>query len=226
LLAAALVVVSASCVVRLATVRRLGPVPAEHEDLAQVAMAIGMIVLFLPGPGGTTDLVTRTVLLLVFGVEAVGWTGLLLRGTRSGTRETWECVHHLMASLAMVYLALAVVGDTGAMSAPMSEMAPMAPLGTAFGMYFLLYAVWAGARMLRPVPVVAGGGTHAVGAVGVGRAVVAFVAGLGGGGRHRSQVAPNNRLAEIPVLLRRPRVVEGCRAIMGAGMACMLLAGM
>jgi hypothetical protein len=185
--AAVFAVICLSCVVRLATGRRAGAgSPGRHEDLAQVVMGLGMIAMCL----SWTGVGPRAVLLVVFGVEVVGFAGLLLGGNdHAAGRNTWECVHHLMASLAMVYMALALSGEsvTGSMA--------LAPLAGAFGMYFLLYTGWAAARMAAaPMRAASNGGAGGV--------------------------------AAIPVILRRPRVIEGCRALMGAGMAYLLLAGM
>jgi hypothetical protein len=176
-------VICLSCAVRLTAARADGVPPGRREDLAQVLMGLGMIVMLL----SWTAALPRVALLVVFGVEAVGLAGLLLRGERHADRDTWECVHHFMASLGMVYMALALTGGTAAGSMP------AAPLAAAFGTYFLAYAVWAGLRTLAGGRVLASSNA--------------------GGGR-------------LAVLLRRPRLVDGCRAAMGLGMSYLLLAAM
>lgn len=172
-------VICVSCLARLATAGRHRAVaPHPHEDLAQVLMGVGMIVMLVSWLGTAP----RAALLLVFAVTAAGFVGLLVRGRHGDTglagRDTWECVHHLVASLAMVYLAMAMPGRPG-------ELPAVHPLAAAFGMYFLLYAGWAGLRVVAGSTVPIGGGVGA--------------------------------------LLRRPRIVDGCRATMGLGMAYALL---
>lgn len=172
-------VICVSCLARLATARHHPTVaPRPHEDLAQVLMGVGMIAMLVSWLGTGP----RAALLLVFAVTAAGFTGLLVRGrpgdTGTAGRDTWESVHHLVASLAMVYMAVAMPGRAG-------DLPAVRPLAAAFGMYFLLYAGWAGLRM-----------------------VAASTVSMGGG---------------VGALLRRPRIVDGCRAAMGLGMAYALL---
>ena len=164
-----LAVICLSCVIRVAAARR-DETPGRREEFAQVVMGLGMIAMFL----SWTGLAPRVVYLLVFGVSAAGYAALLLRDSVCAPREAWECTHHVMASVAMIYMAV----GTAAVPA----------LAGAFGVYFLGYAGWG---VLR----VAGGG--------------AVVTGSG-----------------VVALLRRPRVIEACRATMGLSMAYLLLSAM
>jgi hypothetical protein len=171
--AALLAVICVSCVVRLTAARAHRPSPAS-DDLGQALMGLGMIAMFASVSGA----LPKTVLVVVFGASAAGFAGLLARGVPCGERETWECVHHVVASVAMVYMALAATGPRMAVPS----------LAGAFGVYFLAYAGWAGLRMAGAPQMAVGTG----------------VAGV----------------------LRRPRVVEACRAGMGLSMAYLLLGAM
>lgn len=155
-----------------------GRPPAPHEDVAQVVMGLGMIAMVL----SWVRLLPDPVWLAVFGVQAAAFATLLLRTPPAPDRDSWQCVHHLVASVAMGYM---VVGMTH--RAAGGQPHAMAPLAGSFGMYFLGYAAWSAARAVR-------------------------AAARGGAARSR------------PVLLR-PRLVEGGRALMGGGMAYVLLAG-
>jgi len=133
-----------SCVIRVAATGRGGS-PARREEFAQVVMGLGMIAMFLSWSG----IAPRTGYVLVFGGSAAGYAALLFRDVVCAPREAWECVHHLMASLAMVYM---VVGLTALPS-----------LAATFAVYFLGYAGWGVARVIGGSPVtVTGSGAVAV----------------------------------------------------------------
>jgi hypothetical protein len=204
LFAASLAVVCAFCLVRLAVLRRpkrVAGLPHWHEDLTQILMGLGMIAMFLSFAG----LVPKPVWLVLFGGMAVAFAApMLLRSAgraqrdaqggivhRGPTDDHWPTVHHVMAGLAMVYMLIELgpVMDTTTALGDM-PMATLPPLAAAFGIYFLGYTVWSGARLVT------------------GRLAVAGGPELG------------------PRLLRQPRLVEGCRTVMGLGMAYMLLAAM
>jgi hypothetical protein len=191
--------VTVTCLIRLVVahrpVRSPGGVPERHDDLAQAVMGVSMIAMVL----SWTSVLPTSLWVAIFGVQTVAFGALLLRGsaeTRVGGRRNWDYTHHVVASVAMVYMIVALTGPAGP-TAPGMSMAGMAmpgmsmsgtglsPLAGAFGMYFLIYAGWS---------VLRAGGRGAVIADG------------------------------LPAVLTRPVVVEGCRALMGGSMAYLLLA--
>jgi len=171
-----LAAVSACCLLRLLTGRRSTGAPARHEDIGQVVMGIAMIAMLL----SWVNLIPRAVWVFGFAVQATVFGWLLLRGRQpkhAPAHDAWQNVHHLVASLAMVYLMVALAG-TVSVRHPMALPA----LAGSFATYFVVYSGWSVLRVAA---------TGAAGSTG---------------------------------LLRQPRLVEGCRAAMGLGMAAMLLA--
>lgn len=182
-LTAILAGITVTCLLRLVSTGRHRPagVPRRHEDIGQVIMGVSMIAMVL----SWTDVLPTPLWVLLFGAQAIGFGGLLLRGHGATGNENWDYTHHVMSSVAMVYMVVAMTGP--AMSMPGMAMPPLAG---AFGCYFLIYAGWSVIRAVRVV----GGVTVAAGE------------------------------ARLPAVLRQPMLIEGCRALMGGGMAFLLLA--
>lgn len=156
-----LAMVSVTCLFRLF---RRGDEPPWHEDVGQVAGGIGMIAMVMSWLG----IVPLSLWVAVFGAQAAGFgTLVFLPG-----RHVREAVHHLMGSLAMIYMIVA----------GMRMNATVSPLAGAFGMYFLLYAGWSVAR------------------------------------------AATDSATAGTMLVRRPVVIEACRAVMNGCMAYLLFA--
>jgi hypothetical protein len=146
--------------------------PARHDDVGHVIMAVGMIVMVL----SWTSLLPNSVWVLVFGGQAAFFAAILVRRPAESA-QNWEHTHHFVGGIGMLYMIVAL-GN--------AAMVSMSPLAVSFGFYFLAYGVWSGIRALQPVPV-----PVPAGSVGV---------------------------------LGRPLLVHGCRALMGGGMAYLLLA--
>lgn len=186
---AVFVAVTVTCLLRLASTARRADRPAglprRHEDFGHMVMSLSMIAMVL----SWTRLLPTPVWVVLFGGQAVFFGAVLLRRSTAGGwsgQDNWDHTHHMMASIGMVYMVLAI-GGTG-----MAGMAGMgtSPLAGAFGMYFLIYAVWSGLRATQLAP-----------------AGVGVSAGWSG----------------LPLVLSRPLAVHGCRALMGGGMAYLLL---
>jgi hypothetical protein len=196
--------ITVTCLIRLVVNGRRGSAPAvpgRHDDIAQAIMGVSMIAMVL---SWTTYLPTPLWVML-FGAQAVGFGALLLSrpAAETGpTNENWDYTHHVVASVAMVYMIVtignrvtqsipAMAGMPGMTAAAMPTMSTsLSPLAWAFGVYFLFYAGWS---LLRAVGIQGG---------------VPVAAGAGG----------------TPSVLTRPILVEGCRALMGGSMAYLLLA--
>jgi Domain of unknown function (DUF5134) len=183
---AVFVAVTVTCLLRLAsTARRTNRpagLPRRHEDLGHIVMAIGMIAMVL----SWTWLLPTPVWVLVFGAQAVFFGAVLLRRPAGWSdQDNWDHTQHMMASIGMIYMVLAI-GGTGMAGMDMGT----SPLAGAFGVYFLIYAVWSGLRATQLAP-----------------AGVGVSAGWSG----------------LPLVLSRPLAVHGCRALMGGGMAYLLL---
>jgi hypothetical protein len=207
--------ISTTCLVRLVIARRNSDrppgTPGRHEDVGHLVMGISMIAMVL----SWTALLPTLVWIVLFGGQAAVFGVLLCRGhghhaahraSPSG-QENWDHTHHVMASLAMVYMVVAMRDTTavvGVAGMPGMGAGPSTtgwvPLADAFGVYFLICAVWAALRAVRlapspsPVPATAGPGT-------------AEVWSSGG----------------LPALLGRALLVDGCQALMGGAMAYLLL---
>jgi hypothetical protein len=196
--------ITVTCLIRLVIHGRRGHVPGvptRHDDIAQVIMGVSMIAMVL---SWTTYLPTPLWVML-FGAQAVGFGALLLSRPAAQTgpnNENWDYTHHVVASVAMVYMIVAISnravanmpampGMPGMTMAPTPAAGPvLSPLAWAFGVYFLIYTGWS---VLR--------------AAGI-QGAVPVAASAGG----------------IPSVLTRPVLVEGCRALMGGSMAYLLLA--
>ncbi|HEX3649252.1 MAG TPA: DUF5134 domain-containing protein [Pseudonocardiaceae bacterium] len=178
--------VTVTCLLRLASTAgradRPAGFPRRHEDLGHIVMAVSMLAMVL----SWARVLPTAVWVALFGAQAVFFAVVLLGGrTRSLTgQENWDHTHHLVASVGMVYMVLALGGQMAAMTG--SPVITASPLAGAFGLYMLGYAGWSGLRATR----------------------------LGG--------APAG-WSGLPSVLARPLLVDGCRAVMGAGMAYLLL---
>jgi hypothetical protein len=179
---AAVMLTSLLRLVSLGRSTRPDSVPHRHEDFGHVVMAVSMIAMVL----SWTRLLPTSLWVLLFAGQAVFFGALLLSGTTS-PQHNWDETHHMVASVGMVYMVMAM-GESGT---GMPGMLGTSPLAGAFGVYFLIYAVWSALRAVRLMPA----------AVGV------TPAGWSG----------------LPLVLSRPLTVHGCRALMGGGMAYLLL---
>ena len=172
-LATAFVLTTALCAVSLAVhgprrSRRVAAAEANH-----VVMGVGMILMVAPATAG---LVSPTVGVVLFGVAAVGWLGLLVVGRLLGGplgsiigcgRCTGHPVHLLALDAAMVVMYLAMLPPPMPAMAGMEGMdhgahASSSPALTAVGVVLALYLAAhavATAVVLRrtPEPVPAGG---------------------------------------------------------------------
>jgi Domain of unknown function (DUF5134) len=220
--------ISATCLVRLLRGGRDGDrppgTPRRHDDIGHIVMGISMIAMIL----SWTALLPTVVWIALFGGQAVVFCVILLRRRGSHAalsgQENWDHTHHVMSSLAMVYMVVAMRGsagagmssvgmsNTGVSAVGMSSVAmpsiAMSPLAEAFGVYFLICAVWAALRALQLTPSLSPALAGPPAADG-GRTVVDARAVVGA--------------ARMPAILRRPLLVDGCRALMGGGMAYLLL---
>jgi hypothetical protein len=183
---AVFVAVTVTCLLRLAATARRENKPAglprRHEDFGHIVMAVGMIAMVL----SWTRLLPTPVWVVLFGGQAVFFAAVLLRRPAGWSdQDNWDHTQHMMASIGMVYMVVAVAGTTSTGMAMGGS-----PLAGAFGVYFLIYAVWSVLRATRLAP-----------------AGVGVSAGWSG----------------LPLVLSRPLAVHGCRALMGGGMAYLLL---
>ncbi len=210
------------CVLRTHAAHRRGDKAGRRVDAAQALMAVAMAAMLCP----LAAAMPRAGWLVVFGalsgvLLALAGRGLRRdgargchpgegtclgqqrpeRGGRGGARPVRRhCWHHLVGSLAMVYLLLAAPAPMAAghpmasMAAAMPEMAAAGPLpglvGPLLG-YFVGYALWSGARLVR----------------------VASASGAG----HGAGGAP-------AWALTAPELAIACEIVMGLGMAYMALA--
>jgi hypothetical protein len=189
-----------TCLLRLASTRRdprPDGVPGRHEDLGHIVMAVSMIAMVL----SWMRLLPTMFWVLLFTGQALCFAVVLLRGSSSrqsrlSQQDNWDHTHHLMASVGMVYMVIAMGGSADLAGMTMSGSTGMAgmvgsswsPLTGAFGLYFLVYAGWSLLRATVLAPSVASAGWSG-----------------------------------LPLVLSRPLAVHGCRALMGGGMAYVLL---
>lgn len=191
--------ISATCLLRLIGSGRDHDrppgTPKRHEDIGHIVMGVSMIAMVL----SWTSLLPTVVWIALFGAQGVVFCAMLLRrhGSHAALsgQENWDHTHHIMASLAMVYMVIAMRGPAPLGMSGMAgrSMVFMSPLAEAFGVYFLICAVWAALRAVRIAPSLATAGPQPSG-------------------------------SGLPTLLGKPLLVDGCRALMGGGMAYLLLA--
>lgn len=191
--------ISATCLLRLigsGRDRNRPPgTPTRHEDVGHIVMGVSMIAMVL----SWTSLLPTVVWIGLFGAQGIAFCAMLLRRRGSHAalsgQENWDHTHHVMASLAMVYMVVAMRGSaaTGMSGMAGRSMVVLSPLAEAFGVYFLICAVWAALRAVRIAPSLATAGPRPAG-------------------------------SGLPTILGKPLLVDGCRALMGGGMAYLLLA--
>jgi hypothetical protein len=211
--------IAVHCLVRVSIAGHRVTIPGLRRDIegSHGVMALAMAGMFSP----LGDPVPSTVWVVAFAVLA-GWFGRRAWQTRNLSRAAVRAdphVHHVVAALAMVFMegALALHGAAASSGSTMAGMAggsgsfpvAFASVVVSVGLlcYFLLYAAWSLATVVR-VPaglVLAGTGTGTGGGSGAG------VVGEAGG------VHPAVRL------VLSPRVAVCCQTLMGLGMAYMLL---
>jgi hypothetical protein len=140
------------CVVRLVRLDyvRLGQA-VRAGDVAELLLVLAMIAMVSPVGGP---------------IPAAGWEALLLvtalwlaygrwRSTRSGAQAapSGGCGHHAVSAAVMLYMLAAMPGH-GAMAGPWLTMAPgrfaLPVVAMLAGVYFLVDAARASARVLRP----------------------------------------------------------------------------
>jgi Domain of unknown function (DUF5134) len=195
--AAALVAVCAFCLARLAVLRgpgRSAGLPHWHEDLTQVLMGVGMISMFLSFSG----LVPRPVWLVLFLGMAAGFAApMLLRGRGVAGPPAHGMDRWQAVHHVMAGLAMAYM--LAAIGLPDGAAAADGMTGMAGSIALTPLAASFGMYFL--VTTAWSGYRLVTGPV---------LAGAGG--------------TTGPAVLRAPRLVEGCRTVMGVGMAFMLLA--
>ncbi|MGH3777767.1 MAG: DUF5134 domain-containing protein [Pseudonocardiaceae bacterium] len=135
-------------VVRLFASRR-GATEGNNDPIADAShgvMSAGMAAMFWPWGNPVPALYWQVLFSM-----AAAWFAVRLfrRGARSAT-----ILHHVLGNLAMVYMLAAVpAGHGAAHSAHLPGSAPgiaLPVLAWAFVAYFLVFAVWSGARFVEP----------------------------------------------------------------------------
>lgn len=203
------VAVALLCVVRLLTSRRdasrVGCSTDRSSDASHGVMSLGMAAMFWPwGNPAQGNPVPALYWQVLFGITA-GWFAVrLLRGVRSAAIQqpgsgVGADLHHVLGSLAMVYMLAAVPAGHG--MAHGMDMPGMGSSGIALPVlawvlvaYFLVFAVRLGAQLAEPVSIVAATSTGA--------------AVLGDGPRG---------------VVTSPHLLGSCRVVMGIGMSYMLV---
>jgi hypothetical protein len=147
--------VTLTCLLRLASTAhregRADGLPCRHEDIGHIVKSVSMIAMVL----SWARVLPTVVWVAMFAGQATFFGVLLLRRGRVH-QDGWDSTYHVLANLGMVYMVLAMGDSTGmAGMAGMSGMA-WAPLGVAFGMYFLVYAGWSLLRGTWLAPAAAG----------------------------------------------------------------------
>ncbi|MFG3496337.1 DUF5134 domain-containing protein [Streptomyces sp. NPDC047928] len=197
LLAALCALTGAYCLVRL---RDCGGAAEREEAAGEAVMGFGMAVMALPAAVVTPPEWSWTVYAVVFGAASLR----ALWSVRGGGHH----LHHLIGSLAMVYMAVPVAGGGhGTHGAPGTGGGGVPLVTGALLAYYMVYVLRAGARL---VPAAAGPREETgagAGAVAAWETRAAPRRGGGGGGP-----------------CRRPEVALACRLTMGLGMLAMLCA--
>jgi hypothetical protein len=169
-------------------------------DASHGVMSLGMAAMFWPWGNPVPALYWQ----VLFGIAAAWFTvRLLRRGARSATIPQSGPhrgdLHHVLGSLAMVYMLAAVPAVHGVahgMHMPGMSVPGIALPALAWALvgYFLVSAVWLSARLVEPVSTVAASRAGAV--------------LLDGGPRG---------------VITSPHLVGSCRVVMGIGMSYMLV---
>ncbi|MGH3883507.1 MAG: DUF5134 domain-containing protein [Pseudonocardiaceae bacterium] len=147
--------------VRLFASRRGASNNDPSADGSHAVMSAGMAAMFWPWGNPVPALYWQ----VLFSIAAAWFAVRLLRRyARSATilqpgLGRGADLHHVLGNLAMVYMLAAVPAGHGvAHSAHIPESAPgiaLPALAWAFVAYFLVFAVWSGARLIEPVGIVA-----------------------------------------------------------------------
>lgn len=118
-------------------------------DAHHVLMAGGMTAMFLP----IGNIGPQQIWAALFVADA-GWVGLQLMRRAA---DASHLVNHLLASVAMVYMFIAMLNHTGS---GVGHQIALAQLGWLLAAYFLGYTVWAGLRLAGPdmASIIRGGG--------------------------------------------------------------------
>lgn len=189
LLTALCAVTGTVCLLRARRSRK-GP---RRAAAGEALMGFGMAAMALPGSAAPP--LPPVVFAVLFGGVGV-WGLTLLREGRHARQAVAHVVHHLVGSLAMVSMALAMSGPSGGV--PSGHMPPAGGLPMLTGVllaYFAVYVLRTGVRLL-PVTAAAGAGSGPHGAAAV------------PGGCAVQDLAP---------------LATACRLAMGTGMFAMLL---
>lgn len=142
----------AYCLVRMVRLWRCGASGERREAGSEAVMAFGMAAMGIPAAVLAPPEWSWTVYAAVFGTASVRAAAGLRRG---GGRH----VHHLVGSLAMVYMAVPVAGGSSPHGGHLGHEGGGLPLVT--GALLAYYAVWVLRTGARLAPA-GGGGTGAV----------------------------------------------------------------
>ncbi|MGW2260734.1 DUF5134 domain-containing protein [Streptomyces sp. NPDC001780] len=201
---------------------RAGPGGRGDTAGGEAVMGFGMAVMAVPAAALTPPREVWLVYAVVFG-------GAALHALGHGTRGSGHRLHHLIGTLAMVYMAGAMAAaPTGAHGAAAGHMPSGAPLATGVLLiYYTVYVLRAGTRLL---PVAVPAGPEEVGPVGgtprgdipggitrgavAGRVVTDDGTARGGATGGGTAVVPWGARAELAL---------ACRLSMGLAMLAMLL---
>ncbi|WP_410535352.1 DUF5134 domain-containing protein [Streptomyces sp. KL2] len=131
--------------------RMRGGTPGQRREAAgEAVMALGMAVMALPA--SAVEPPPAAAFAALFGAAAVYGLALVL----FDGEHRFHHLHHTVGALAMLHMALAMAaapahGPHAAHAAPPAAPAPAAALTGALLVYFALYALLAGARLV-PAP--------------------------------------------------------------------------
>ncbi|MFJ2742456.1 DUF5134 domain-containing protein [Streptomyces sp. NPDC087440] len=158
---------SAYCLLRM----RSGPREERGVARGEALMGLGMAVMAVPAAVFAPPQWSGAVYAVVFGaaaLRALWWArGGAGGGVRGGVRGSHH-LHHLVGSVAMVYMALAMAAPGGGGHAAHGVQAGGVPLLTgALAAYYAVYVLRVGARLI-PVSAVATPSGGTVGTVGWG----------------------------------------------------------
>ena len=159
-LAAAMLLVAAGCMVRLAIWRLRGRAAEPEADALHVVMGVAMAGMFEPG----IRLVPDTAWMAVF-AAAAAWFAVRAIRTRSRDHQagvshlrpgSWRCAHpapHCVECAAMIYMLMPAGGDRAPAMA-MAGMASAAPtanpaVALVLALFLLGYVVWTADRLTR-----------------------------------------------------------------------------
>ena len=145
LLAALTAAAAVSCISRLHSSPRGRPpagnrhLPGHESDAAEALMGLGMAAMAATGPA-----VPAEVWAWLFGLPAAGF--LLAALAPGGPSRRVHRLHHAVGALAMTYMALAMAGSPGHAHHATGVGLPLLTGGLL--LYFGVYSLWAGSRLL------------------------------------------------------------------------------